>query len=75
MLMNDDTLMIFEKEEQVEKFFDYLNSKHNKIQFTIEKESQNKLPFLDILLQRNNMNKLDISIYRKPTYTGLGTNF
>ena len=67
--------MIFEKEEKVEKFFDYLNSKHDKIEFTVDKETQSKLPFLDILLKRYDTNKLDISIYRKPTYTGLGTNF
>ena len=71
----DDTFMIFEREEQINQFYEYLNKQHQKISFTMEKEENNKLPFLDLLLEKNNENKLDISIYRKPTYTGLGTNF
>ena len=73
----DDTFMIFEKEEQINLFYEYLNKQHQKIRFTMEKEENNKLPFLDLLLERNNSDQLDISIYRKPTYiyTGLGTNF
>ena len=67
--------MIFEKEEQINLFYEYLNKQHQKIHFTMEKEENNKLPFLDLLLERNNSDQLDISIYRKPTYTGLGTNF
>ena len=41
----------------------------------MEEEENSKLPFLDLLLERNSSNNLNISIYRKPTYTGLGTNF
>ena len=71
----DDTFVIFEKEEHINQFYRYLNEQHQKIKFTMEKEENDKLPFLDIMLERNNTNKLDISIYRKPTFTGLGTNF
>ena len=71
----DDTFVIFEKEEHIDQFHTYINEQHQKIKFTIEKEEHNRLPFLDVLLERTNTNHLDISIYRKPTYTGLGTNF
>ena len=71
----DDTFMIFEREEQINLFYEYLNKQHQKIRFTMEKGENNKLPFLDLLLERNNSDQLDISIYRKPTYSGLGTNF
>ena len=69
----DDTFLIFRKKEHVMLFFNYLNSKHPKIKFTKE-EGNKRLPFLDLLLEKNNT-KLDISVYRKPTFTGLGTNY
>ena len=39
----------------------------------MEKQCNNKLSFLDVLL--DNTNKLCCSIYHKPTYTGLLTNY
>ena len=41
--------------------------------FTYETESDNKLPFLDILVTRGNT--FTTNIYRKPTFSGLYTNF
>ena len=49
-------------------------SKHHKINFTIEKETDRKIPFLDLLIKRSD-SSLDIEIYRKETFTGLGINF
>ena len=40
----------------------------------MEEESDNKLSFLDVLVSKNS-NKLENSVYRKPTFTKLGTNF
>ena len=37
----------------LEKFTDYLNSKHKNIKFTYEKESNNSLHFMDILISRS----------------------
>ena len=70
----DDTFMVFENEDQANKFLSYLNSKHPKIKFTLETENEKKLPFLDLLVDKSNM-ELNISIYRKPTNTSLGVNF
>ena len=42
--------------------------------FTYESENENALPFLDVLVIREN-NKFVTSLYRKPTFSGLYTNF
>ena len=34
------------------QFLNYLNSKHNNITFTSEMETGNKLPFLDLIVER-----------------------
>ena len=58
---------------QALRFFDYLNQQHSNIKFTIEEEVDKKLPFLDVLLDNNG--PLKTSVYHKPTFTGLYTNF
>ena len=70
----DDTFLLFRNPTHIPKFLSYLNNKHNNINFTVEHETDKKLPFLDILLTRNG-NSISTSIYRKPTFTGLGINF
>ena len=52
----------------------FLNRQHPNIKFTIEKEKSKQLPFLHIL-NESSSNKLATSVYRKPTYTGLLTNY
>ena len=37
-------------------------------------ENNNKLAFLDVLVEKNN-NKFETSIFRKPTFSGLGMSF
>ena len=65
----DDTFIIHEtgKEVQIQQ---QLNSFDPNLKFTFESESHNQLPFLDILLIRNEQNILRRSVYRKPTFTG-----
>ena len=70
----DDTFAIFRNRQQAERFLDYMNSRHEKISFTMETEENSQIPFLDLLIKKSN-NKIETSIYRKPTYTGLGINF
>lgn len=66
----DDTFIIWPHgEEKLEKFLREINSIHQNIQFTMEKENNGKLPFLDVLVSRNKNGKLGHGIYRKPTHT------
>ena len=41
---------LFHSPDHLEKFTNYLNSKHKTIKFSYEKESNNALPFLDFLM-------------------------
>ena len=70
----DDTFLVFRENGHVQMFLDYLNSKHPKIKFTCELEQNNSLNFLDINLYKCD-NHITTSIYRKPTYTGIGLNW
>ena len=71
----DDTFVVFRHKDHIPLFFSYINSKHPNIKFTKEEESENKLPFLDILIKKNDDNQLTTGLYRKPTFTGLGLKF
>ena len=70
----DDIIAVFEHETQADDFLSHLNSRHPNIKFTIEYEKDQKLPFLDVLLDRSNGN-LITSVYRKATFSGVLTNF
>ena len=61
----DDTLTAV-KADCIDQAVCTLNSFHNNIQFTYEQESADqKLPFLDVLLIRDN--KIETTVYKKPT--------
>ena len=70
----DDCFLIFRHIDHVNKFLVYLNSKHNDIKFTCDVEHNNSLPFLDTYIYRDN-NTFESSVYRNPTFSGLGTQF
>ena len=71
----DDIFCLFERQEQVKEFLDYINSKHRNIKFTCEEEENNTLPFLDISISKTEGRNFGTTTYRKSTYTGLLTNF
>ena len=70
----DDIFCLIKCETDAKRFLTFLNRRHSNIKFTIEKEKINQLPFLDIL-NDSSSNKLVTSVYRKPTYTRLLTNY
>ena len=70
----DDTFLLFRSESHVKKFLRYLNTRHDNMNFTYECESEDQLPFLDVLVSRE-AGHLVTSLYRKPTFSGLYTNF
>ena len=70
----DDCFIISNSEKVSSLLFDKLNSVHNSIKFTKEIETNNQLPFLDVLIKRKD-DKFITSIFRKPTFTGQYLNF
>ena len=61
----DDTFCLFHSEHDAITSFDYINSRHPNIRFTMEKEAYRKLPFLDVLVNNNDPNSPLTSVYRK----------
>ena len=63
----DDTFILWPHgEDALHEFHQLLNSFSPSIQFTLEREQEHKLPFLDVMLCRDN-GRLKTSVYRKAT--------
>ncbi|CAF1534998.1 unnamed protein product, partial [Didymodactylos carnosus] len=68
----DDIFCIFKKQQNINDFLMRINKWHPNVEFTIERECNEKLAFLDVLISRDNINnKYNTTIYRKPTNTNL----
>ncbi|CAM4849385.1 unnamed protein product [Rotaria magnacalcarata] len=68
----DDILCIFDNKQNIDNVLESINKWHKNISFTREKEIDNTIHFLDVLIIRNiNTNKYDTTIYKKPTNTNL----
>ena len=61
----DDVLVVVPKSLDLDSKLNELNSVNEKIQFTLEKEDQGSIGFLDTMLIRNDRAKF--KVYRKPT--------
>ena len=59
----------------IEEFHQHLNSIKPSIQFTYEIEQNNQLPFLDILLNRQDDGSILTSVFRKSTHMDLYLHF
>ena len=70
----DNTFLLFSSELHVTKFLNYMNSKHRNIKFTVEREENNSLSFLDTKIFCDGW-KFQTSVYRKSTFSGVLTNF
>ena len=65
----DDTFVIWPHGEQnLHSFHAHLNQMSGNIEFTIEKEEDERLAFLDVLVTRST-DQLSTAVYRKPTHT------
>lgn len=69
----DDIFAII-KERDKETILNTLNNYHTKIQFTIEMEQNNSLPYLDVKMHRNN-NRIIFNWYSKSTSSGRMINY
>ena len=58
----------------MKKVVECMNTKHPNIKFTFEHEHNNYFSFLNVKICREN-NKLTTSVYRKPNFSGVFTNF
>ena len=70
----DDILTCLDKNE-IENFFNYINSRNNNFSFKKELEIEKEISFLDLKIMRAPDNNLRFSIYRKETHTGLYLNY
>jgi hypothetical protein len=67
----DDILIIYNEDHtDVDETLKEFNSIHPNIQYTIEKERNNQLNYLDITID-NTHNTFKFNIYRKPTATDI----
>ena len=66
----DDTFCVFETEHDALLFFDFINTRHPNIRFTMEKEVDHKLPFLDVFIHNHSLGPTT-TVFRKKTFTGL----
>ena len=66
----DDCFAVFPDFESAMMFYGKLNQIHSNVNFTYELENNKQLPFLDVNVD-NSKDKLELSIYRKPTHSGL----
>ena len=71
----DDILAAFEKEQDSLNFLNFLNKRHPNIIFTIEKQTNHSIAFLDVFISGINNQNLTCQTYHKSTYTKLLLNF
>nr|VZI13129.1 unnamed protein product [Spirometra erinaceieuropaei] len=64
----EDTFVIIDQ-DKINYYAEVLNSIIPDLQFTMEEEVEDKLPFLDVLVCRQTNGELATSVYRKPTNT------
>ena len=56
-------------------FYNFLNNRHPNIKFTIEKQINHYISFLDVLKSGTNNQNPTLQTYHKSSYTGLLSNF
>jgi hypothetical protein len=71
----DDTLIICKDQTHAIQLLREMNTIHPNIRFTCEMESENKLPFLDLILERRSDGSIRRTIYHKPTWNGQYLHF
>ena len=61
----DDILAAFDNEHDSLNFLDFLNNRHPSITFTIEKQINLSVPFLDVFISAINNQNLTLQTYQK----------
>ena len=68
-------LPAFHNEQDSLNFFNFLNNRHPNIKFTVEKQINHSIAFLNVFIPRIDSQNLKLQTYHKSTYTGLLLNF
>ena len=68
----DDILAAFDNEQDS---LNFLNNRHSNIKFTIEKQINHSIAFLDVFISGINNQNFTLQTYHKSTSTGLFLNF
>ena len=71
----DDILAAFDNEQDSLNFLNFLNNRHPNIKFTIEKQINHSIAFLDVFISDINNQNFTLQTYHKSTYAGLLLNF
>ena len=71
----DVILTAFEKEQDSLNFLNVSNKRHPNIKFTIEKQTNHSIAFLDVFISGINNQSLTLQTYHKSICTGLLLNF
>ena len=69
-----DDIIVCVPEKMIDYTVNLFNSFDNNLQFTVKRQSNNKISFLDILIIQNEQ-KISTDWYRKPTFSGRFLNF
>ena len=69
----DKIFVLFEKPEQILRFVNYMNKRHNNITFSFQTEKDNSFFFLDVKICREK--RKFTRVFRKDTFSGVYTNF
>ena len=71
----DDILPAFENEQDSLHVLNFLNNRHPNIKFTIEKQINHSIAFLDVFISGINNQNLTLKTYHRLTYTRFLLNF
>ena len=71
----DYILAAFDNEQGAFNFLNFLNNRHPNIKFTIEKQMNYSIAFLDVFISGINNQNLTLQTYPKSTYIVLLLNF
>ena len=71
----NDILAAFDNEQDSLNFFSFLNHRHPNIKFTIEKEINHSIAFLDVFISGIHNQNVTLQTYHKSTYAGLLLSF
>ena len=66
---------LFHSEQDATFFFNYIKNQYPNIHFTMERETDHVLPFLDVLINNGDPHLSVTTVYRKKTFTGLVTSY